>query len=297
MAIKKIFNLNTPEISSPGNFIFTAQKFLNGFKHNNVAVSEINTLDDIEKYNDHQTCIFLSNHCSKQKKLLFELGSKLSDCVFICFHFNFELDLRSNMPFKKYIITGEFYQKTPLSSTMHIDAHNFTLNCKNWVPFLFASSANPKSVGNLKRKDLYDSVFIGASYKTDWVNKLKKCFTHISPPFLSENDRVQAYLSSRVCLGFHSDGNILNSCITERILEGLSYGCAVLSDNPSASEFTGGIVEYVSSFTDVLNFIEKCKDDKFFHQKQRDGYKFSKQKGLYYHQAKIFLQKIRELYG
>lgn len=296
--INQIFNLNTIEISSPGNFIFSIQKFFKGFEHNDIKTGEINTLDGIEKYNNEQTCFFLSNHCSpNNNKLLYKLGKKLNKCIFICFHFNFEKDLRFNMPFSKYIITGEYYQKPPQLSD-HIDAYNFSINCKNWLPFVFASSLEPNLVGKLKRQDLYDSVFVGAPYKEDWLNQLKNGFFHTGySNFISEEDRINAFLSSRVCLGFHSDVNISNNCMTERVLEGLSYGCAVVSDNPVATEFTNGIVEYVSCFEEAVDFIDKCKEDEFFYDKQRKGYEFSKRFGLYYHQANVFLKKIKELYG
>jgi hypothetical protein len=297
--IKKIFNINTKEIPSPGNFIFTAKKFLNGFRYNNIEIGEINTLDDIEKYNSENTCFFLSNHfCSIDKKVSYEIGKKLDKCFFICFHFNFEEDLRYNMPFKKYIITGEHYQIPPKSSQQHIDAYKFSSECKNWLPLTFSSGADPNLVGNLERKDIYDSMFVGAPYKSDWINRLNNGFFHVSQSdFISEEDRVNAFLSSRVCLGFHGDANIMNGCVTERVFEGLSYGCVVLSDNILASNLTNGIVEYVSSFDEVFNFIEMCKNDNFFYEKQKMGYEFIKNNGLYYHEANKFLEKIKEIYG
>ncbi len=297
--MKRIFNLNTKEIPSPGNFIFTANKFLKGFKYNNVEIGEINTLDNIEQYNDENTYFFLSNHfCSIDKSISYEIGKKLDKCVFICFHFNFEKDLRHNMPFKKYIITGEHYQITPKSSDAHIDADYFTKTCENWLPLTFSSGLDPDKVGKLERKDVYESIFVGAPYKIDWLNRLSNGFFHISyNDFISEEDRVNAFLSSRVCLGFHSDGNISNGCIIERVFEGLSYGCAVVSDNKVAETFTNGVVKYVSTYEEVIDFINQCKDDDFFYERQRLGYEFSKSRGLYYHVAQNFLSKINELYG
>jgi hypothetical protein len=193
--IKKIFNLNTKEIPSPGNFIFTAKKFLNGFKYNNIEIGEINTIDGIEEYNNEDTCFFISNHFSSiDKQIVYEIGEKLKKSTFICFHFNFEKELRYNMPFSKYIITGEHYQIPPQSSLMHIDAYEFSMSCTNWLPLTFSSDLDPNLVGNLQRRDIYDSMFVGAGYKTNWINNLKNGFFHANQSnFISEQDRIDAF--------------------------------------------------------------------------------------------------------
>lgn len=296
----RIINLNTPEIPSPGNFNFTAQKFLKGFEYNGFEVLEINSLNNIDIYNDESNYFFLSNHFSGiNKNIVYEIGKKLEKCTFICFHFNFEKDLRDNMPFSKYIITGEHYQNVPLSSEQHLDAYNFSLNCKEWLPMTFFSSIDPKLVGNIKRIDKYKSMFIGAPYKTNWIHKLSNCFSHIGQSnFLTEEERINVFLSSRVCLGFHSDANILNGCVTERVFEGLSYGCVVLTDNISAEKMTNGLVKYVSSFDELeLNINKFNTDDNLFFETQNRGYEFSKKNGLYFHLANKFIKKIKELYG
>ena len=300
MGQMKIFNMNTPEIPSPGNFIFTANKFLKGFEYNGFDVLEINSLNNLEQYNNESNYIFLSNHFEKiNNNIIYDIAKMLPKCNFICFHLNFNKKLRNNMPLSRYIITGEHYQTTPTSSSEHLDAHNFNLSCKNWLPLTFSSSADPNTIGKLQRQDIYRSMFVGASYKEDWIDNLKNCFSHIGTSnFISESDRINAFLNSRVCLGFHSDGNIINGCVTERVFEGLSYGCVVVTDNIYATKITNGIVKYVSSFEELESIVNKANaDDNFFYETQNQGYDFAKKEGLYFHQAQKFIAKIEELYG
>lgn len=296
----KIINLNSQEIPSPGNFIFTAKKFLKGFEYNGFETLEINSLNNLEQYNHETNYIFLSNHFEKiNNNIIYNIAKILNKCTFICFHLNFNKEIRNNIPFSKYIITGEHYNKIPESSQDHIDAHNFNLSCKNWLPMTFLSSADPNLIGKLPRNDTYHSMFIGAPYKSEWRNKLENCFSHISSSgFLPEEDRIKIFLSSRVCLGFHSPENIMNGCVTERVFEGLSYGCVVVTDNIYATNMTNGIVKFVASFDDLKILIEKINtDDDFFYETQKQGYEFSKKQGLYFHLAQKFISKTEELYG
>ena len=297
MGQMKIFNMNTPEIPSPGNFIFTANKFLKGFEYNGFDVLEINSLNNLEQYNNESNYIFLSNHFTNND-IIYNIAKILPKCNFICFHLNFNKELRGNMPLSRYIITGEYYQTNPISSSEHLDAHNFNLSCKNWLPLTFSSSADPNMIGKLQRQDIYHSMFVGSSYKKDWTTRLQNCFFNFdSSGFISETDRINAFLNSRVCLGFHSDANIINGCVTERVFEGLSYGCIVVTDNIYATKMTNGIVKYVTSFDELESIIHKANtDNNFFYETQSQGYEFARKEGLYFHQAQKFIAKMKELY-
>jgi hypothetical protein len=294
----KIININTPEIPCPGTHHHTATKFCSGFVQRGYEFIELNSLNDIEKYNDDKNLILLSNHFahSNTEDFVYILAEKLDKCTFIAWHLFYAEKLINNIPFKKYITTGEYFRNPPLSSQQHIDYYNYSINSKTYVPFEFLSPLNPNDVGKLSRSYIYDSCFIGSGYKPHWVSRLNNCYNHTST-FLPENERINIYLNSKVCLGFHSDANILNSCIVERVFEGMGLGCCVISDNPAVTQATNDIVKYVSSFEEVLYYIDFFKDDKNFIEYQKMGYEFIKEQGTYHHLAGKFLNKINELYA
>jgi spore maturation protein CgeB len=301
--MKRIINLNTPEFPCPGSHYYTATKFCKGFQQNGLEFIELNSIVDIEKYNSCDNIILLSNHfvSLNNKELVYQIGQKLKKCYFIAWHFNFHTDLREKMPFDKYIITGEFYRNKPKSSEIHLEAYNFSNSCGKWLPFVFSSSMHPDEVGSHTRGYIYDSCFIGHYYKLEWINRLNNCYKFFSDAnsnFLTEEERLRVYLDSNVCLGFHNDANISNSCVVERVFEGMSLGCAVISDNMAAQECTDGIVKYVGSFEEVNQYIELYKNDKaLLKNTQERGYEYVKNEGTYYHQAKKFLNNFENIYN
>ena len=115
---------------------------------------------------------------------------------------------------------------------------------------------------------------------------------------MEESERVtNAFLSSKICLGFNSDDNIKNGLPTERVFEGIAYGCVVLTDCEMAVEATDNIAVYVSDYDDlekkVLYYLNNENERK---KKQKLGYEFAKNKGTYYNVVKEFLNSIKKLY-
>jgi len=213
--MKNIILINTPTIPCPGSHYFTSSKFCRGFKYNGLNFLELNKIDDsISQYNTRDNIFLISNHFISYGGIddIYKLGQLLPDAYFICWHFNFEKQLINDMPFKKFVITGEHYFNTPTSSDRHIEAHNFAKSCKEWEPFIFSSDINPEQVGLFTRNIIYDSCFIGYPYKSEWTSSLSNSYVFNSNGFfMPEENRISIYLSSRVCLGFHSDANIANS--------------------------------------------------------------------------------------
>ena len=298
--MRRIINLNTPEIPCPNSHYFTSTKFCTGFKQNGLEFIELNNLNNIEQYNSEDNIFLISNHLTDINIIKF-LSEKLENAYFILWHFNSLIvhKIINEIPFKKFISTGEYYRKPPNFSKPYLDVYNFNLNCKEWEPFVFSSSLHPDEIGGRQKNIIYDSCFIGYPYKTHIVDSLSNCFKHYSSGgYLSEDKRIEAYLSSRVCLGFHSDENVANSCVVERVFEGMSYGCAVISDNKSAEECTNGIVKFISSREDVVNYLEFYKNNpEAYIEIQKKGYEYLKIQGTYYHLAKNFLNKFKQLYN
>lgn len=297
-----IIKIRSKEINHPDLFDYTVTKFLNGFKYNNINIIEINSLKNINELNKKTNIVFISAHTlmSNGLKFLQILGEQLSECVFICFHFNYHLEIVNNMPFKKYILTGENHLIKRDLNKLFLKSYNDP----RWVPFKFAADVDPCRVGTYTRKNIYKSFFIGPNYENEYGKIYRDSMP--DPSFyhntfgsrIDESKRIEVILSSRTCLGFHSKGNILNGCITERVFEGMAYGCNVISDNPVCESVTEGVCSFIQSTDSMLHHINKSwSDDDYFSKKQLEGYNFTLKDGLYYHRAKEFLTKIKSLYG
>jgi hypothetical protein len=98
--------------------------------------------------------------------------------------------------------------------------------------------------------------------------------------YLSYDQRRQLYLTSHFALGFQGFENIENGHVSQRIYEGLAYGCVVLTNSWAAHEQTNRIAEFVSCRADVERKMRYFLDhpDLMAH-KQQAGYAFVRQQG------------------
>ena len=296
--MNKFYIINTPSLPILGNFWHTVRKFTSGFSHLNFEIFIINDdsiLNCIEDSSDN--FFFIGNHGLSnneypqtiEKLKTFPKTAK----IFWFFHDFFIKNKDINLG--KRILTGEHFLKEPLVPH-HKKCYDFQQSIDYYYPLTFLSYIPINTIGTLKRKEIWDAQFVGAYYKTEWTSQLKNCFIRNTAPEISEEERINSFLSSYVSLGFSADDNIKNNVVTERVAEGISFGNVVLSDNPVATEWTDGIVEYVSSFEDLKNKIQYYKDNKeAFLKKQKDGYNWSKEKGTYTHLAQQFINKVSKI--
>jgi spore maturation protein CgeB len=95
-------------------------------------------------------------------------------------------------------------------------------------------------------------------------------------------------------LGFQSKANADDHHVSQRIYEGLAYGCVVLSNSEAARDQTDGIVEFVSSqreIEDKIDYYLKNKEE--YSAKQAAGYHFIKTRGGTNHaMAQSFIDAI-----
>lgn len=290
--MKNYYLMNSPELPTPGTHYYTTSKFSNGFKHHGYTVTEAKTLDSITD----NAIVLLSNHgISCNKELAFRslryLAEKFPNTVFICWFYHQYYD---EIPFKKFILTGEHFHKKPVLAE-HIFFWDLQNRINNYVPLTFSSSLYPEHVGNLPRNEKINGCFIGTSYKPEWVNGLEN-IVYVSGNQLPEQERIQTFLSSKIGFGFHADANVANNVVVERVFEGLAFGCVVISDSPVAAELTENIVQIANTKEEFLNIYNRLlNDDKERQDLQQRGYDWIKRKGLYVHIAKNFLDKCVEL--
>jgi spore maturation protein CgeB len=290
--MKNYYLMNSPELPTPGTHHYTTSKFSNGFKKHGYNVIEATTLHAITD----DSIVLLSDHgISYNKQLAFKslqyLADKCPNSIFICWFYH---KYYNEIPFKKFVITGEHFHKKP-AQEQHMFCWDLQNKINNYVPLTFSSSLYPEDIGTFARNERIDGCFIGTAYKPYWVNKLNN-IAYITGNQLPEQQRIDIFLSSKIAFGFHADANVENNVVVERVFEGMAFGCVVISDNPVAAEITDNIVqiartkeEFLKIYDDLLN------DDNKRSELQQRGYEWVKNKGLYFHTAKNFLDKFKEL--
>ena len=286
-----VFLMNSPELPTPGTHFYTTSKFVNSFKYHGYNVSEAKTLESITD----NSIVMLSNHgmdnIDKGFNALKFLANKFPNAIYICWFYH---KYYNEIPFKKFVITGEHFHKKPVLQG-HIDCWNLQNKINNYVPLTFSSSLFPEQIGSFNRNELINGCFIGSAYKPNWVNNLPNIF-YVTGNNLPENQRIQAFLSSKIAFGFHADDNIKNNVVVERVFEGMAYGCVVISDTKTASDITDNIVQYASTEDEFKKIYERLlNNDDERKTLQKRGYEWIKQNGLYVHVTQKFIDKFNEL--
>lgn len=298
--IKKVFMVNTPDYPTRGTHYLMTDKFINGFALNGLEIGQVNSFEQVEDSEENMFVMcdnFYDFRKSNWKEEFEYLAQKFEKTTWVFWTFHNVLPHFDVFPFKNCHFTGEYYRRPDFS----ILGQNFKkyLELGNYINLPFAANVHPNDVDKYisRREEVYDAAFVGCAYKQDWVEQLRtkfNCFVHFSPPFISDEDRLNhGFLRTRICLGFNADDNIKNGLPTERIFEGLAYGCVVLTDCKMAEEATNGIAVYVEDYQDLEKKVDfYTKNQSAREEKQRLGVEYAKNKGTYFHVAKDFLDKI-----
>lgn len=298
MGARKVFLVTIGTWPCPGSHYLHTKKFLQAFESHGFEYHEISTLEDIDLINSGDI-VYLSNHGFSAGEFPFELFYKISQRggFHILWYWHDHLEMAQNLFGERYILTGEhFYAKPTLID--HVRCWNIQHQISNFVPLTFASNLKPEVIGTLKRSDKYLAHFVGNGYQREINNRLRVRFRGIkivnTPPFISEAERIQIFSSSKIALGWHSDGNIENHVVVERVFEGLAFGNVVISDTPTAVQITEGVVEFADSYPLAKEIILRVqKDEKFRLSKMEAGFEWARAYGTYWHIARNFIDRFQ----
>lgn len=294
MLNKKVHLVLLDEWPCPGSHYLHTRKFLMSFESHGYRYSEIKTRSDISRIMPNDI-VYLSNHGFSSGKFpswIFEQISSRQAYQILWYWHDFYSLAKELFP-NRFVITGEHFHSKP-SLEDHVRCWDFQQQIEEYVPLTFASSLLPSEIGTINRKERYLAHFVGNGYKKDINNRLRIKFRGIkivnTPPFISEIKRQDIFLSSKVALGWHSDGNIQNNAVVERVFEGLAFGNLVVSDTKMAAEITDGIVEFSDSYERTRDLLIRVKSDPSFLKSKVDaGQAWAKSKGTYHHVAKNFI--------
>jgi hypothetical protein len=296
MPHNKIILINTPNLPCPGSHYFGMSKFLKCFRYFEYEYQEITSSNQYKDIQDEKNIIYLSNHGLGQgpeSEDIVEL-SKLKNSIFLLWHWHGSPQCNN---FKKWILTGEHWrnQQRNLEEKGRYDAQNI----QNYVPLIFAAPIHPDEVKPNNNPKIYDCFYCGCDYRTDWLNKIAvkfpSSYIHLAP-FIAEEERVKAFGSSLISLGFQHETNKKNLCITERIFEGFMYGCLVVVDCQKIQETFPKAIIYTQTYNDLMNKITYFKKNPTEIKPYiAAGYDYLKNGNTYYHTCLKFIQKIKEL--
>lgn len=297
MQDKRVYLVLLEELPCPGSHYLHTRKFLEAFETLGYKYSEIRKESEIDLVSS-QDIVYISNHGLSRSQAVLTVVEKLAarNASYILWFWHDFLDI-ADLNFKnRYVLTGEHFHKKPVLEE-HVHRWDIQQKLDNYVPLTFASKLNPSVIGTLARNERYLAHFIGANYKKTWNYLLRVQFKDVkivnTPPFISEAERENIFLSSGVALGWHSDANIQNHVVVERVFEGLSYGNFVVSDTPTAHEITDGIVETATSYLETQDWLRRFKKDpKFRSEKQRLGFEWSRSNGTYANVAERFMTRL-----
>ena len=260
-----------------------------GFIDYQCRIKTVTSLDELEDGG----IMFLHDEAGhyKNNSVLYEQINMLCpDTIYICWYWR-DFTFR---PFNKMIRTGENYLHLHTKQN-EIEDYGYMTH-PEFVPLLLRASDSPDAIGNYPRVNQRDYCFMGGGYKMDWVPPQFTGFYHrvIWDNYMSYNERRAIYLSSMFAFGFQSDDNIRTGHLSQRIFEGLAYGCIVLCENKLAEDYTDGAVIYVASKEDLVSKMEYYKSHP--HEalkKQQQGYEWTKQFGTNRVSIQFFLHAIQ----
>jgi len=198
-------------------------------------------------------------------------------------------------PFSRMVVTGEHYvyrnQVSPFIQSYMLRP--------DFVPLLLRANDPPEKIGTYPRHVERDYCFMGGGYRMDWIppaNEFTGLYHRvIHTNYLSYEERRSIYLSSQFALAFQSDENIRTGHLSQRIFEGLAYGCIVFCENPLATLYTNGAVIHVSSKEELWEKMREWKgaDPKQIQQQQQKGYEWIRSFGTNRTSMALIWQRIR----
>jgi glycosyltransferase involved in cell wall biosynthesis len=257
----------------------------------NWDVKIINKKEDLE-----DNGIILASHVDKNidsSEYFVNVLSKFTKAIFIGWYWKPHFPLHHII--KKVIYTGE-EKLDPMPRD--IELFKELKNTINYTPLLLRANEPIETIGLNERKDERIYCFMGFPYATNMIpTKYSGIYHNVCyGGYLDYPTRKNIYLTSVIALGYHGDEPIQQKSFSQRIFEGMAYGCIVLTNSLTAEEYTDGICVYVKDKEDVETKIQYYLDNPDKRkEKQEQGYQWVKEKGTNRHVWKNFFSVIEKM--
>ena len=230
--MQDVIILDCNEIKCPTVLLYVFEELCGAFKRHGHSVRICNFISDIQgepivfmgnlfNCNITNPCSILYNQCPKAHYYGW-YWHNISNTIILNFTHIYENITQS---------------VTLLPDKIHI--MNFMNSIPNKCPLLLRANEDPKNIGRYERIPIRDYCYMGYMYCHHLVpsERFKGIYyaTCNHDKYLNYEQRKNIYLTSTFALGFQSDENILNGHVSQRIYEGLCYGCVVFSNSRAAS--------------------------------------------------------------
>jgi hypothetical protein len=288
---RDIIILDCHEIKCPTVLLFVFQEFVGYFKRNDFNVKIVNNITELH----NNSIVFMGDifNCNYPVTIL---NSIAPDAIYIGWYWH-----RINTDNLKYFI---YTYENMLNIHYDVNRVNDLIKIrsfKNNVPLLLRANEDPLLVGTYNKNIQYDFCYMGWDYYPNLVpQKLKGIYHGVSDhsKFLDYDTRKNIYLSSLFALGIQDKNNIDSKHVSQRIFEGLAYGCVVLSNSLPACEQTNNIVIHVTSRDEIEEIMSHyINNPELIEKKQKEGYEFVRQFGTNQLSAKKFIDLIEEKFN
>lgn len=260
---------------------------------------EIITVTNINHLTDEGIVLCGNDFQPGTKDCIRNTLSKFTEAIFILWYWRHHIsfyDIIERDLIKKSIHTSEEKLK-PLPFQFEVFGYYHSI--PNYVPLLLRANESLEMIGKNIRNDEMTYCFMGSSYRMDMIPHKYSGIYHRADinGFLDYDSRKDIYLKSIFALGYHGEEPITQKSISQRIFEGLAYGCIVLTNSKYACEYTDDICIYVNCLEDVEKEIEFYMNNADKRkEKQELGYEwFKKGFGTNRDAWKLFFDKIQEL--
>ena len=288
---RDVLILDCTEIGCPLVLQFVYIELCGAFQRNGHIVKKINNINQI-----HNNSIVLMGDTFRVNNPSELLNKQSPYAIYIGWYWD-----RINTSCLKYFIYTYENMLNPSALSTHVNRFKVLKGNKNNYPLLLRANEDIKNIGNLEKKIEYVYCYMGFNYYP--ILEPKKYKGIYNAPsrheeYLSYELRKNIYLSSIFALGIQGKENIASQHVSQRIYEGMAYGCIVLTNSKPVCEQTNNIPVYVENLADIENKIDYyMSNQEKLKEKQLQGYEYVKEFGTNNYSIKQYNDLIEQLYN
>jgi len=271
--MKEVIILDSKELSCPSVLILVFKELCGAYLRRGYT---LNICKNIYELRDN-SIIFMGNffHVKNPCKLLYSIAP---NATYIGWYWHSQ----DTTLLKKFIHIYENILADPPCNDK-ISIMKFYKNSNTSIPLYLRANDEPELIGTYERNIKRDYCYMGYTYGANLVPGTRFNGLYLATKidkYMTYEERKIIYLSSIFALGFQSDENIKNEHVSQRIYEGLAYGCIVLTNSMPAVLQTDCIAIYIQTKNDIEKVMDyyKLNPDKI-KEKQSQGYEFVKKTG------------------